>query len=168
MNRIRNFIKKNIDLFNNQEPEAGHLERFNAMLDTIQPVKKKDYLLHTGIAFISAAAVFVLVFILVKNSSFTNNKESYTYPDEIKELQNFYENRIKSNYRALSSLANCPKQKKEYQLCMAEFDKSMIEIEKDMHENPDIEQVINVMINHYRLKLEVTDLLVDRAKNNCF
>lgn len=161
-------IQNDLESFYSDEPAPDHFERFEVKLNRHHSEWKRKYYFKLQAAIASAVAIFIIVFLALKNMPVYESPLAGTLPDEVKEISLFYENRIEANYQTLNSVANCPKQRKEIQICMQDFEESMKEIKKDLQENPEDEHLINAFVNQYRIKLEITDLLIKRTKEYCF
>ena len=172
MKKIEDITGKYRNEFDDAEPSPDHFNAFEQKLNEQQHQKYKKRRLYRIIQLtVSAAAVMLFLFGLF-TGTFKPIKSHHTadkLPAEIQEMENYYTNQIESGLTTLNEeLADCPSQRKEAQSAMKELDKSLKDIQDDLKENPTDELVINAMINHYHLTIEVMNQLIQSTKNYCF
>lgn len=170
MKNIDEIIRNNRDLFEDQEPMEGHLERFSWKLE------KR---LHSGSAkrsivpyLLRAAVVTVLVtlsslwawdhFIRADKGRMTLGDVSPQY----KEVENYYVHQVNLIEGELFNvdLKNHPGQKEMLQKEMKSMDSVYVQLQKELKANPNDERIINAMIEHYQTKLDVMTYIISQLK----
>lgn len=170
MKNIDEIIRKNRNLFEEQEPMEGHLERFNWKLEKrlhSQATKRSivPYLLR-------AAVVTVLVTL---SSLWTwdhfirTDKDRMALGDvspQYKEVENYYVHQVNlmENEFLSSNLETNPEQKEMLQKEMKSMDSVYVQLQKELKLNPNDERIINAMIEHYQTKLDVMTYIVNQLK----
>jgi cytochrome c-type biogenesis protein CcmH/NrfG len=170
MKNIDEIIRKNRDLFEDQEPMEGHLERFNWKLEkrlhsTATKRSIVPYLLR-------AAVVTVLVtlsslwtwdhFIRTDKGKMTLGDVSPQY----KEVENYYVHQVNMMEGELLNVdfANNAEQKEMLKKEMNSMDSVYTQLQKELKANPNDERIINAMIEHYQTKLDVMTYIVNQLK----
>ena len=101
----KKYIDDNRTLFDDQEPLAGHTERFEALLKGKTEKKDKGYNKRVFISFISIAASFLLI-ITIGTRIYSPNKENpgtaleepvvaNAMPDEFQTVNEYYDRQMK-------------------------------------------------------------------------
>ena len=169
MNKLEKQIKANRQRFDNQEPPAGHMVRFEQKLQRRQsrsPFSRIPYA-------VKAAAVIALVAlssILIYEQArlyYQNNRvlSLRDISNELGEAEFYYTSLINTKYREIDRLnINDPKQKEMLMVELEEMDRLFHSLQKDFQANPKDERVINAMISHYQLKLEVMSQIIKQLE----
>jgi hypothetical protein len=169
MNKLEKQIQSNRQKFDSQEPSSGHMERFEQKLHN-QPSRS----LFSRIPYALKAAVVLL---LVALSSILIYEQARIYyqdqrvlslqdiSDEFGEAEFYYTSLIKNKYREINRLnIDDPRQKEMLMTELEEMDKLFHSLQKDFQANPTDERVINAMISHYQIKLEVMSQIISQLE----
>lgn len=174
---IEEFIRKNRERFNEEEPLEGHFGRFEARL-------KKS---HTGKKYrmniiwrVAAAAIFVFLIVNQAIIWFATDKEKMistektegmslaSVSNEYKEVEFYYTNAIDNGLEQWDKLVSGGHISEEEQLMMktelAEFEAVFDKLQKDLAASPNDDRVINAMIEYYQTKLSLINMIVDKLK----
>jgi hypothetical protein len=168
MKDIEKIIQDNRDQFDHLEPSEGHFERFQNKLD--QHNKKSVSFSWTFI--MKAAVVGVLVVLssmwLYDNLYKQQNTQQLTYqdlPTEVQEAQMYYSSLVEEKYEKIKSHDfEDEKQKKMLLKELKEMNEAYQSIRKDLKSNPDDPRVINALIRHYQMKLDVMNQILNQLK----
>jgi hypothetical protein len=165
MNKLDKQIQASRQQFDSQEPSPGHMERFEQKLND-QPSRS----LFSRIPYTLKAAVVLL---LVALSSILIYEQAQIYyqnqrvlslediSDEFGEAEYYYTSLIDNKSQEINRLnIDDPKQKEMLMLELEEMDKLFHSLQKDFQDNPSDKRVINAMISHYQLKLEVMSQII--------
>lgn len=164
--KIDDLIKDNIDFFNSEEPDDGHFERFTQKL--AKPEQKIIKIKFT--TFIKAAGILVLMTLsgLWTYEHFLQKPEIIKLGDispEYREAENYYLNTINTEYLEIKQFKFQDKDQKRILLKeLQDMDSVYVQLQKDLKLNPNDERVINAMINHYQLKIEVMNQIISQLK----
>ena len=170
MKNLEDIIRSNRDFFEEAEPSAGHLERFNRKLEMRFQVKT---IKRSIVPYLLKAAVVTLLitlsslwtwdhFIRTGSSRMTLGQVSPQY----KEVENYYVHQVNMMEGEISNvdLKNSPEQKAMILKEMKSMDSTYVSLQKELKANPNDERIINAMIEHYQTKLEVMTYIVNQLK----
>lgn len=170
MKPLNDFIKRNLDHFNDEEPLDGHFERFDKKLESTS-FRKRDP--NQIWMFSKIAAVMLLAFVFTYSvfhradlfRNYWNHRAiSNNYP-ELKEAEAFYTYQFDNYYSQIEKLEfnNDRSQKKQVLHELSEMDRQVQIMKQDLIQNPDDERVMHAIINSYQVKLEIMDMIVSRT-----
>jgi hypothetical protein len=170
MKNIEDIIRSNKDFFEDAEPSAGHLERFNRKLEKRFQVTSIQ---RSIVPYLLKAAVVTLLitlsslwtwdhFIRTGSSRMTLGQVSPQY----KEVENYYVHQVNLMEGEIVNvdLNNNPAQKALLLKEMKGMDSTYVSLQKELKANPNDERIINAMIEHYQTKLEVMSYIVNQLK----
>jgi hypothetical protein len=171
MKTLEDIIRSNKDYFEDAEPSAGHLERFNRKLEMRFQVKKTT---RSIVPYLLKAAVVTLLvtlsslwtwdhFIRPGSSRMTLGQVSPQY----KEVENYYVHQVNMMESEITNvdLKNNPEQKAMILSEIKSMDSTYVSLQKELKANPNDERIINAMIEHYQTKLEVMTYIVNQLKS---
>jgi len=174
---IEELILKNLDSLNDYEPGDGHFERFQAKLNAEGKRKKFNFNMVWKVA---AAAVFVLLAtnqayiyfsadkngILVENSSAPITLASVSA--EYGEVEFYYTSAINQGLNQWNKLAAdgfiSATEQEVMNTEMADFEERYKSLQNDLAANPNDERVINAMIEYYKAKAEIIEMIVNKLE----
>ncbi len=168
MNKLEKQIQSNRQRFDSQEPSPGHMERFERKVD------RQHRSLFARIPYVLKAAVVLL---LVALSSILIYEQARIYyqnqqvlslqdiSDEFGEAEFYYTSLIKNKYQEIDRLnIDDPKQKEMLMIELDEMDKLFHSLQKDFQTNPTDTRIINAMISHYQLKLNIMSQIIKQLE----
>jgi len=169
MNKLEKQIRANRQKFDSQEPSAGHLERFEQKLH-----KQPSRFLFSRIPYALKAAVVLLLValssILIYEQAriyYTNQRvvSSQAISAEFGEAKFYYTTLINNKYQEINRLnIDDPKHNEILMSELKEMDKLFHSLQKDFQSNPNDQRVINAMISHYQLKLEIMSQIIKQLE----
>ncbi|MBI9052541.1 MAG: hypothetical protein JEY96_01905 [Bacteroidales bacterium] len=171
MKDLDKILQENRSSLDSFEPNEGHFDRFEDKLAGFHSKKNTfsfSYLLK-------AAAVAILVVLsglwVYDNFNTTLNKGialSEVSP-EYNEVEVYYTQLVNQKYNELNQFQFIDSTQKSILMQeLTEMDDMYEVLKKDLTTNPNDERVINAMIKHYQLKVEVMNQIVhqlEQAKN---
>jgi hypothetical protein len=170
MKNIEDIIRNNKDLFEDEEPSTGHLERFNRKLEKrfqVNAVKRSivPYLLKAAVVtlLITLSSLWTWDHFIRKGSTrMTLGQVSPQY----KEVENYYVHQVNMMEGEIVNvdLKNNPEQKATLLKELKSMDSTYVSLQKELKANPNDERIINAMIEHYQTKLEVMSYIVNQLK----
>lgn len=166
MKNIDEIIRNNRDIFEEQEPMDGHLDRFNWKLE--KRLHSNAHKRSIVPYLLKAAVVTILVtlsslwtwdnFIRKDNQRMSLGQVSPQY----KEVENYYVHQVNLMESELVSID--PKQKTMLEKEMKSMDSVYVQLQKELKANPNDERIINAMIEHYQTKVDVMSYIVSQLK----
>ncbi len=176
--KIEELIFNNREQLNDFEPDEGHFERFETKLESLH---KKRHFSFNIIWKVAAAAVFIL---LLTNQAYLyfspNSNNSFFFPKKTssvtlasvspkyKEVEFYFTNAINVELEQWNALKSKGLLSEEEQNMMNneldEFETRYKEIQKDLAANPNDKRVINAMLEYYRAKLSVLNMIVKKLE----
>jgi hypothetical protein len=171
MKPLDEFIKMNLDHFNDEEPLQGHFERFDKRLEN--PVfRNSDPYRIWMITKIAAAVLlaFVISYSIFHRTGYIRGNldrwiVSNNYP-ELREAEAFYTYQFDNYYSQIKKLGfnDDQNQKKQVLRELSEMDRQVQIMKQDLIQNPDDERVMHAIINSYQVKLEIMDMIIARTQ----
>ncbi len=168
MNDLDNIIQKNRELFNTDEPNDGHFERFEQKLNELNS-KKKTFAFGY---ILKAAAVAILVVLsglwVYDNINETKINQGIALSEispEYGEVEMYYTHLVNQKYGEINqskSLDSLQKVLLVHEL--NNMDSIYENLKKDLVTNPNDQRVINAMIQHYQLKVEVMNQILNQLQ----
>ena len=175
---IEELILENLDELNSFEPGEGHFERFEAKLKAQHNSRKINLNL-----FLKVAAAVVFVF-LATNQAFIwfsgdgkgmfqgfKAEKEFTLASvspEYKEVEFYYTSSINSGLNQWNNLMADGLISEAEQNAMnkelAEFETRYKSLQTDLSANPNDERVINAMLEFYKAKLEIINMIVNKLE----
>jgi hypothetical protein len=168
MENLENKIMKNRAAFDNAEPADGHYDRFIQKLGHISQARK-----HSIPYYMKVAAVLLLVSVssivtyeMVIQPRFEKNTYSFgKLSPEYREVEDYFIRTINVKYNNLQNLDLKDKIQKEMMLSeLKEMDKIYQNLSKELENDPNNERLINAMIQHYQLKLDILNDLTNQLE----
>jgi hypothetical protein len=165
MDKLEKFIKEN----------RNSLDRYDPSADTWRKIKKG---IGAGrkpaFKWISIAAMVVLILgsaLLVFNMTIRRNNlfgTSYAEQKDLKETEIFYKSTVNTLYlEARPMLTGQPEIKEELDNDLARIDSLCADMRKDLKDNVANEEVVEALIQNYRIKIQILeDMLGVLKKNN--
>jgi hypothetical protein len=170
MKPLDDYIRKNLDRFDSDEPLQGHFDRFSDKLDRTGS-RTRDR--SIGFIILRIAAILILASIITFGAIrefkiFTWQSEQLSaaeYPELI-EAEKFYTNQLDQYYSKLQSLKfnNDKVQKKQILDELSDMDHQVKTMKRDLIQNPDDERIVHAIINFYQTKLEIMDMIITRTQ----
>jgi hypothetical protein len=156
MDRLEEYIRKNRE----------ELDKYNPSPDVWKGIRKN---MHKGrhelIRWLSAAAMIVVILATVV--FFYVDKERGKPNPELVESEIYYNNLIHDLYKeATPLLTGYPDIEKELLNDMSQLDSICADIKKDLRDNVDNQDVIEALINNYRIKTHILEDMLDVLKQN--
>lgn len=168
MNRLEQYIKSNRDAFE-MEPPDGHFNRFKKKLEN--KVRGKKIFMFPQVLKIASVIVLIIMSSLwTYEKIFLNkNSEGLSLSDispEYKEVEQFFVYEVNLKYKQINKtkLFSDSTQKLIVIQELSEMDSIYNCMKKDLKTNPDDERVINAMIEHYQLKLEIMNNILEQLQ----
>lgn len=172
MKTIDDFIKENLEYFNNDGPPEGHFEHFEARLEK----QEKQGIRQMRLVVLRVAASVLLGLVLSYTAwlefRYLNQRAdgiymSAFYP-ELKEAESFYNAQLAKKYSEVQKLqlGGDGIEKKLIARELSDMNARVRDMKKDLRNNPEDERIMNAIINMYQLKIELIDMIIERANQS--
>ncbi len=174
---IEELIAKNLEGLSDNEPPAGHFERFESRLEDFRKRKKV-----ISLNFIwKAAAAAVFAFLIVNQAIIwfsTDNNTQINEPGnqmtlasvspEYEEVEFYYTNAINVGLNEWERLMSEGLISEEEQQMMdaelSEFEQIFEKLQSDLATSPNDERVINAMLEYYQTKLSIIHMIIEKLE----
>jgi len=163
--RFELFVQENREAFDSHEPDPSLWLRINPAMRE----KKRSRTLRL-VRYAAAAALIMAVFssgfyYLGRSSGLRSNEQSAMY-EELMETEVYYNNLVNQKYHELQPyFAGSPGMEEDLRTDMADLDQICKELKEDLKDNVDNTEVIEAMIQNYRMKLEILEDLLYQLKD---
>ncbi len=169
MDNLEKIIRGNRDLFNQEEPSEGHLERFQTLLEMRFAPKRK---VSIGPYLLKAAVVTILVtlsslwtwdnFIRPDGAGLSLGEISPGYRD----MERHYTHQVSLMRDEIIEidLGEEGEHKRMLDEELEKMDEVMSELRHELRANPGDERVVRAMIQHYQTKLEVMSYILNQLR----
>jgi len=159
MNHIEEQVRKHREMFDSELPREGHEERFLQKLygsgERRMPIR---HILQI------AASIAILVtsgIILVRVSKSGEKVAQQEVPASIMEADVYYTSQMDARYDEIRAFDFESDEEKTVLLDeLKDLDDYQQKLMRDLQANPGDDRVINALIRHYQLKLEVLDQII--------
>lgn len=167
MKDLDNIIQKNRSEFDSFEPSDGHFERFEQKLKELNK-KEKTF----TIGYILKAAV-VTILVVLSGLWVYDNFEPGTndgialseISPEYGEVEMYYTHLVNQKYSEINQCETLDSTQKGMLIYeLGEMDSIYSNLKNDLKTNPNDERVINAMIQHYQLKVEVMNQILQQLQ----
>lgn len=189
MDELKSFFEQNRNLFDTEEPLAGHFERFQQRLEAEQ--KRRNRFNYRRILYV-AASVVVAVVVSVEALSLLLGKGVETIQNEVAELnissadefvrqttqnvksklnpeyretQKYYITEVDNRLDQIKATSMDEDQKAELLKELSEMDELFAKLQKELKSSPDNQVLIEAMINHYKMKIEVMNQIINNLNS---
>jgi hypothetical protein len=169
MKNIEEIIRENRNLFEDQEPIEGHLDRFNWKLEKrlhSDATKRSivPYLLKAAVVtvLVTLSSLWTWDHFIRADKGMTLSEVSPQY----KEVESYYVHQVNLMEGELKNndFGNTPDQKIELKKELRSMDSTYVQLQKELKANPNDERIITAMIEHYQTKVEVMGYIINQLK----
>jgi len=170
MEKLEEHIRRNRDDLDRYDPPEGTWRKIRKELKKGKSMRRQ---------WISIAAMIVVVLgtalILFRPEFRWSDSERNNSSDEgltqlspqLKETEVYYNNLINSLYReATPLLTNNPELKKDLNTDLSQLDSICTDIKKDLKDNISNQDVVEAMIQNYRIKIRILEDMLKALKEN--
>jgi hypothetical protein len=156
---LEKHIKSNRRLLDADTPREGHEERFLLKLQD-RPVRR-IHIRHILQVAASVAVILASAIVLINHDRSGSKKAMQEVQPTILEAEVYYTSQINSRYDQIREFNFSDSEEKALLLDeLKDLDAYHQQLMTDLEANPDDERVINALIRHYHLKLEVMDQII--------
>ena len=167
MKNIDNIIRNNRELFDTADPDEGHFNRFAKKL---KQQNRKNHSLTSYPFLLKAASIAILVTLsflwtydnLIKPSSKNSGTTLSEVSDEYMEVEVYYKQQVNLMYGQIRDLNvfSDTIQKTILLEELSDMDSIYTNLQGELESNPKDKRIINAMIKHYQLKVDVMNQIL--------
>lgn len=159
MTSIEEHIRAQRDLLDSERPRDGHEERFLQKLYS-RPARKMQ-VRHVLQIAASLAILITSGIILVKVNKSGDKVAREEIPASVIEADMYYTSQMEARYEQIRNFNFENMEEKTVLLDeLKDLDKYHQQLMNDLEANPDDDRVINALIRHYQIKLEIMDQII--------
>jgi len=179
MEKLEDFIRNKQELFNGEEPPAGHLERFDTRLARfragrapVQPIRLWMKI-AAGILALITTGLIVFEMATYDSAAQTNFQEAtLNLPDDLREVLSYYQKRSDQRLVEMENLAqNCPETARSITMTirdLAQIENNLNELVVALQENPSDSRVQAALVQNYQARESLLDsYLLQANMENC-
>lgn len=177
MENLEKKITENRLKFDDAEPGNGHFDRFDQKLGTIRQTRKFNlpYYLKVAAFLLLVSVSSILFYEMIVSPRFEKNGYSFgKLSPEYREVEDYFIHTINVKYNQLQNLDIDDKIQKDMIIEeLNEMDKIYRSLSKELQNDPNNERLINAMIQHYQMKLDIInditnqlEIIKNSASNN--
>ena len=167
MEKLEDFIRQNREDIDHRDPSPMVWKGIRRNL-----LNRGSHLMKRLAA---AAVIFVIVTAAILHFA-KGNKDGSLNPGEallmknnpqLRETEFYYNNLVNSLYNEVSPrLTGYPDIRNEFLHDMSQIDSICTDIKKDLKDNVSNKEVIEALINNYRIKIQILEEMLDQLKQN--
>ncbi len=167
MKDLDKIIQENRQSFDMFEPGDGHFERFEAKLKEFNK-KKKSFTIGFMLRAAVVAVLVVLSGLWVYDNFGSRNQKGIALSEiseEYGEVEMYYTHLVNQKYEELDQFQFMDSTQKVMLIQeLTQMDSIYENLKKDLSTNPNDQRVINAMIRHYQLKVEVMSHILSQLQ----
>lgn len=167
MEKLEDFIRQNREGLDQRDPSPRVWKGIRRNMQRRRP----------GLIKWLAAAAVILVIVTAAVFHYTKgNKDGYLNPGEallmknnpqLRETEFYYNNLVNSLYNeVVPQLKGYPEIRNEFLHDMSQIDSICTDIKKDLKDNVSNQEVIEALINNYRIKIQILEEMLDQLRQN--
>jgi hypothetical protein len=148
---------------NTEDPDRGHMQRFSKKLKQNDRKVRKINFRHAIQIAASIAIIMASGVVIIKSSKGSDKVALTPVIKEFQETTNFYARQVNERYNDISAIQFDSQKEKEVLLEeLLEMDNYHKELLNDLNANPGDDRVMNALIHHYQIKLQVMDQILEQ------
>ena len=165
--RLKEYIDLNKDAFDSLDIPAGSWDSIENKLHG----NKSKRLRIIRYSSIASAAALIGVFLYIAVIRQQSGDELMAEENQLSETELYYATQVNQKRAQVYQMsASHPELQNEMELDLAELDTAMVELKRDLKDNVDNAEVVEAMIQNYRMKLSILEdimqFLEEQQENN--
>lgn len=165
MSDLEKYILEMRDKIDTDEPDSGHMKRFSKKLNADSRKIRKLNFRHGLQIAASIAIIMASGIVIVKSSKGSGKVAATPIVKEFQAANNYYIQQVNDKYEDIQSTTFDSKEEKELLIKeLSEMDTYYQDLLKELNANPGDEQAMNALIQHYQIKLEVMDQILEQLR----
>ena len=163
MNNLEKQIREQRLLLDSDRPREGHEDRFRQKLERLPgrtPVRRIRFR-HAIQVAASVAIILTSAILLVRSNQEDEKLAKEEIPEAIVEANVYFASQVDARYDEIKEFEFTDKEEKDLLLKeLQDLESYHQQLMTDLEANPGDERVVNALIRHYQLKLEVMDQII--------
>lgn len=159
MSNIEDIIRKNKSSFFNEDPPAGHLDRFQ------QRLSNKNHFLWPVLRVAAIVVLILSISLALYYQDVARDISVSTISTELAETEMYYQSMLNHKLNHVKNMLN-DQQYTSIKQELKVMDRNFHYLKEDLKLNPDDQRIIHAMINNYQLKIELVQQVIDQVKYN--
>ena len=168
MNELEKIMENNREMFMEQEPSNGHLERFEKRLRK-QNRKNKTIILITRVSKIAAVGILIIMSSMWAYNEFLQpgSIKLSDISSDYKDVEFYYTMQVNSKIEQISNCVITDSTNYEETMTkeLTQLDSVYKQLQKDLNTYPGDEKIIHSMILIYQTKLQVVSNILKQLKD---
>jgi DNA primase len=167
MEKLEDFIRHNREGIDQRDPSP----------EVWKGIRRNLHRRRSGVMERFAAAAIIIVVVTAAVFQYTkgnkdgslNHREALLMKNnpQLRETEFYYNNLINSLYNeVVPQLTGYPDIRKEFLHDMSQIDSICTDIKKDLKDNVSNQEVIEALINNYRIKIQILEEMLDQLRQN--
>lgn len=145
------------------EPDPGHLKRFSKKLKQQQQPARRISFRHALQIAASVAIIMASGIVIVKSGKGGSKMAVSPAAEEFQQTNNFYASQVNARYEDIAALPFSSSEEKAMLLEeLSHMDAYYQDLLEELNANPGDERAMNALIQHYQLKLQVMDQIIEQ------
>ncbi len=170
MDKLEEFIRKNREHLDRYSPSAGVWSKVKHDLRKEQPSAKKWFSIAAMVVLILCTGIILIRLGINRSASNSDIKADARLEQvnpHLKETEIYYNNLVNSLYHeATPLLTGNPEIKKELNSDISQLDSICSDIKKDLKDNVANQEVVEALIQNYRIKIRLLEDMLVVLKEN--
>ena len=159
MKELEKYIKEKRLLLDTDHPREGHEKRFMQKLQR-QPVRRLN-IRHALQVAASVAIIITSGLVIIKLNKSGDKMAQREIPAAVIEADIYYTSQVNARYDQIRDFSFDSSEEKAVLLDeLQDLDTYHHQLMNDLEANPDDGRVINALIRHYQIKLEIMDQII--------
>jgi hypothetical protein len=155
---LEKHIRDQRKLLDSDLPREGHEARFMKKLE--KPVRRVNFR-HVLQVAASIAIILTSAVVLVKQNKSGSKIAEESIPAAVLEADHYYASQVRARYEEIQAFHFSDGEEKTVLLNeLKDLDVIHHQLMSDLEANPGDERVVNALIRHYQIKLEVMDQII--------
>jgi hypothetical protein len=161
MTDFEKYIKEQRMQLDSDHPRQGHEERFLQKLDRVSDAPVRKIRLRHALQVAASLAIILTSAVLLLRQTGENKLAANEIPEAMIEADFYYTSQVDDKYEQISEFNFENEEEKTLLLDeLKDLESYHQQIMDDLQANPDDDRVINALIRHYQVKLEVMDQII--------
>ncbi|MFZ5941401.1 MAG: hypothetical protein ACOYXB_12590 [Bacteroidota bacterium] len=162
--RLEQFVKENREAFDSHEPNPSLWLRISPSARKERTSRRLRIMRYAAAAALLISAFSAGFYYLGRSSASSAIEQSAMYR-ELMETEAYYNSLVSQKYTELKPyFAGTPGMEEDLNKDMADLDQICRELKNDLKDDVDNVEVIEAMIQNYRMKLEILEDLLNQLK----
>jgi len=171
MKTIDDFIKMHAGRFDSGEPGQGHMDRMIARLNSRNLFERRQVRLM-GLRIAAVLLLSVVISYVAFRESGIMDKMNFIVSglpnQELNEAELYYNSQLNIYYNRIQKLRfnNDQAEKTKVLQELSAMDEQVEVMKHDLKQNPEDERIVHAIISFYQLKIELMDVIIDKAQKS--